>query len=264
MGEVYKRAIATRCVGVGLLILVGFPALAQAQENRCVACHFRIAVEEPGLSASRIDLSAHLDEWETSAHAAAQVGCDACHRGEPEATTLAAAHQGVLSSGNPASPVHLANIAATCGGCHAGQLTAFQTSRHYQLLEAGQRFAPTCMTCHGAVAARLPSTRVITGQCATCHGPEGVAPISEHQELVRLMRERIQEHRYSLALVRMVIDRTDDADRRAMLTERYDEVEGPLTAAVAAWHAFAFDRAAAPLATAGALLDDMVRDLTPR
>ena len=118
------------------------------------------------------------------------------------------------------------------------------------------------MTCHGAVAARLPSTRGINGKCATCHGPEGVAPMSEHHELVRLMRERIQEHRYSLALVRTVIEYTEDSDRRADLVGKYDEATAPLTEAVAAWHAFAFDRAAEPLARAGARISALVQELT--
>ena len=246
----------------GLLMTVGFSSGPRAQDNRCVTCHFQTAAITEG-PRQRV-AQAHLDEWDTSAHAASSVSCDACHRGDADATVLADAHHNVLSSANPASPVYVGNIPATCGNCHVGQLDAFRTSRHYQLLVSGDRRAPTCMTCHGAVAARLPSTRGINSQCATCHGPDGVAPMSEHQELVRLMRERIQEHRYSLALVRTVIDRTEDPDRRADLVGKYDEAAAPLTTAVAAWHAFAFDRAAEPLARAGARIRAVVRGLTTR
>jgi hypothetical protein len=86
--------------------------------------------------------------------------------------------------------------------------------------------------------------------------------MSEHQELVRLMRERIQEHRYSLALVRTVIEYTEDSDRRADLVSKYDEAAAPLAEAVAAWHAFAFDRAAEPLARAGVRIGALVQELT--
>lgn len=248
-------------IAFSLLMVVGVSASAWAQENGCVTCHFQnaAAAEERQQATDR----GHLDDWERSTHARANVGCDSCHRGDPNVMTLTGAHEGVLSSANPASPVYASNIPSTCGGCHEGQLDAFQTSRHYQLLSSGDRRAPSCMTCHEALAVRLPSTRGINSKCALCHGPDGVAPISEHQELVRLMRERIQDHRYSLALVRTVIDHTANQERRADLERRHDEAVVPLTEAVEAWHAFAFDRAAAPLARAGASIEELVQDLTP-
>ena len=249
-------------LAVSLCVWVGFAAHLRGQENRCVACHFETAATAEGPQ-QRAE-QAHLDEWDTSAHAVSGVSCDSCHRGDSDTTDLVDAHQDVLSRDNPASPVHRQNIPATCGSCHLGQLNAFETSRHAQLLARGDQRAPTCATCHGAVAARLPSTRGISSKCAACHGPEGVAPLSEHQELVRLMRERIQEHRYSLALVRMVIENTRNPNRRADLVGKHDEAAAPLIEAVAAWHAFAFDRAAAPLALAGEQISALVDELTPR
>ena len=78
------------------------------------------------------------------------------------------------------------------------------------------------------------------------------------------MWERILEHRYSLALVRTVIEYTESPSRRADLTDRYEEAAAPLADAVAAWHAFAFDRAAEPLARAGDRIRALVEELTPR
>ena len=243
------------CAAVFVLLTVGF---LQAQENRCASCHF-----DRLTSRDRAE-QAHLDDWDTSAHAGAGVGCEACHRGDPEALTLAAAHRDVLSPDNPASPVHARNIPETCGGCHVGQLDGFVASRHDQLLSGGDTRAPSCTTCHGAVAARLPSTRGISNRCALCHGPGGLVPISDHHELVRTMRDSIQEHRYSLALVRAVIEGTSDPTRRADLTERYDAARSPLADAVAAWHEFDFERAGPPLERADerirALLDQLIPD----
>lgn len=251
-----------RWIAVGFVGLVGLVDGPRAQENRCVACHFETAAVAEG--PQQRTAQAHLDEWDTSMHAASDVSCDSCHRGDPEATDLIDAHQDVLSPTNPASPVNVNNIPETCGSCHLGQLAAFRTSRHAQLLASGDQRVPQCATCHGSVAARLPSTRGITSKCVTCHGPAGVAPLSEHQELVRLMRERILEHRYSLALVRTVIENTRNPDRRAELVDKHDEAAAPLTAAVEAWHAFAFDRAAAPLALAGTRIGALVQELTPQ
>ena len=240
-----------------LLIAVVIPCALSAQENSCVTCHFENV--SPGKAAEQ----AHLDDWDASPHAASQVGCDACHRGDPDAGTLADVHRDILSPNNPASSVYVRNIPETCGGCHLGQLDAFVTSRHDQLLASGDLRAPTCTTCHGAVGARLPPTRGISNKCAMCHGPDGAAPISDHQELVRLMRDRIQEHRYSLALVRTVIENTSNPNRRADLIRKYDGAVAPLDDAVAAWHAFAFDQATNPLERAGALIRELVDELTP-
>ncbi len=247
-------------LGCGVLVLVGLSRAVEAQENGCVTCHLEAAVSTERVASERT----HLDDWERSMHARVNVSCDACHGGDPDASNLASAHQEILSSANPASPVHPSNIPSTCGSCHTGQLDAFRTSRHFELLTSADRNAPSCTACHGSVASRLPSTRGINSTCATCHGPDGVAPISEHQELVRLMRERIEEHRYSLALVRTVIEYTSDQDRRADLERRHDEAEAPLADAVEAWHAFAFERAATPLANAGERIRALIDDLTPR
>ena len=240
-----------------LLAAAAAPAVAAAQENQCISCHFA-----RDSTITRVE-QAHLDDWDTSAHAAAQVGCEACHRGAPRARSLTDAHRDVLSPDNPASPVYVRNIPETCGACHLGQLDAFVTSRHDQLLASGDLRAPTCVTCHGAVGARLPPTRGISSRCATCHGPDGPAPRSDHHEQVRVMRDQIQEHRYSLALVRTVIEHTRDPERQLDLRRKHDEALAPLADAVAAWHAFAFGRAAIPLERAATRIRALVDELTP-
>ena len=116
--------IAPVALAVALLIPLG----ARAQDSECVSCH------TARYASFSSDERAHFDDWRESIHAAAGVGCTACHEGNSEAETRAEAHDGVLGSSPPASPVHARNIPATCGACHTEQRLSFETSRHHQRL----------------------------------------------------------------------------------------------------------------------------------
>ena len=78
------------------------------------------------------------------------------------------------------------------------------------------------------------------------------------------MRERIQENRYSLSLVREAIENTRNEDRRAQLVRLFEDAMVPLGAAVAAWHAFDFDRATEPLGNAEAQIRELMEQLEAR
>ncbi len=169
------------------------------------------------------------------------MGCEACHGGNADSFEAFRAHQGILNSRNPASPVNRLNIARTCGKCHAGPFVAFQKSRHYALLRGGDDYAPSCVTCHGDVAANLLSPKGLESQCTVCHGPEGVAPRPDHPSDGRLMQEGIAEVRASLRAARDLIARIDDDTRRANLEEAYEQAEVPVIQATQSAHAFVFD-----------------------
>lgn len=246
----------------GALALVCLVSTPGAQQNQCVSCH--VSSRAPTGVATATVAPQHTADWDWSAHGAADVGCDACHGGDPEAPDLVGAHERVLRSTNPASPVHFRQIPSTCGTCHPDQHQAFETSRHSELVRNGVTRAPTCLTCHGAVAANFPDTRGIGSVCASCHGPTGSAPMSEYQTQVRLMRELISDDRYQLALVRTVIAHTRSGARREELEAAYREAEAPLAEATAAWHSFTFDTAVEPLALAGRRITALLERLTPQ
>lgn len=241
------------------LIGIILPLSAHGQDNQCVSCHLDRV--ETSSSQSLSLARDHLDDWDRSVHAASDVGCDACHGGNPRAQSEVEAHERILSSTNPAGPVYFRNLPDTCGGCHAPQLEAFETSRHYGLLQAGVRRAPTCGTCHGAVAARFPATRGIESVCASCHGQDGSAPMSEYQAQVGLMRALIQDNRYQLALARTVIGHIRDPERREALDAAYRDAAAPLDDATAAWHSFTFDTAVDPLELAGRRISALIEQL---
>lgn len=224
-----------------LATLVFGTAPAAAQQSRCADCHFA----NPSAPAAE-----HLADWDRSPHGRNGIGCESCHRGNASTFESFQAHQGVLNSLNPASPVAHANLPRTCGGCHIGPFVAFQKSRHFALLESGENAAPSCSTCHGAVAGQLPSPKGLYNHCSSCHGPDGIAPRPNRAAEGQLLLEGIQEVRAMLNEADSLIDRIDDADRRRQAEYDWQQAEVPLIEAANAGHAFIFDNLKERLDTA--------------
>jgi len=159
------------CVRIPMLVVLLLAALVVARASaqpvtRCAACHFANMSSVPGAE--------HLGEWQRSAHAKQQVGCDKCHGGDPWTYLPADAHRGVLHPSRPGSPVNAMNLVGTCGQCHRANATAFNGSLHQSLVRSDERRAPNCTTCHGAMRAEVPSPAALEQHCAACH-PAGSA-----------------------------------------------------------------------------------------
>jgi len=79
----------------------------------------------------------------------------------------------ILPALDPSSSVHRNNVPVTCGQCHAGVLTTFQTSIHGQEVKAGNPKAPVCIDCHTAHEIRRVDMEAwqldIVRECGTCH-----------------------------------------------------------------------------------------------
>jgi len=231
-------------IAVSVMGMVAVASAADAQGlggSRCADCHFA----NPGsVSAS------HLSDWDTSAHGRRNVGCESCHGGDPKSFEPFIAHQNILPRSNPASPVNSMNLGKTCGTCHAGPFVQFQKSKHYELLRAGDRNAPTCATCHGEAAGVRLSPRALEGQCAQCHGAGKIAPRPENPINGRLALEGLRETRTLLKDARTAIGRVKDPNRRAALERDAQQVEVPIVEATAAGHAFVYTQLEERLATA--------------
>lgn len=234
------RRLATCLVVVAVGLLVPREGRAQSQ-SRCADCHFA----NPGSVSP-----AHLSEWDLSAHGRRNVGCETCHGGNPRSFEPFVAHQEILAFTNPASPVHRANVPRTCGTCHTGPLTAFQRSRHYELLRAGDRNVPTCATCHGEAAGTRLSPKALEAQCAQCHGTGKIAPHPDYAPQGRLALEGLRETRALLKDVRTAIARVKDPARRKGFEEAAQQAEVPIIEATQAGHAFIYDQLDERLATA--------------
>ena len=214
------------------MVVAAPPAAAQTSRSTCADCHF-----------ARPDSPAqdHLLNWDRSPHARHNVGCEKCHDGNATTFESLGAHAGILSAAHPKSPVNRRNLPTTCGGCHIGPFVAFQDSRHYQLLATGTADGPTCSTCHETVGARLLSPKALEGRCASCHGPEEVAPRAGRARNARATYEQLAAIRAELKLADARIKKVADPARRALLADVYQQAEIPLTRAVHAGHRFVYD-----------------------
>lgn len=223
-------------LGVAAIVAISLlawsrPSDAQ-QVSRCADCHY---------AQVNVPAQDHLFDWDRSPHARNGVGCEKCHGGNATVFESSIAHRGILDPANRKSPVHRTNLPATCGGCHVGPFVAFQDSRHYALLKAGDEHGPTCSTCHDAVAGTLLSPSGLEKQCGRCHGPKEVAPRAERARQARAMYETLNIVREQLKIARTMIKRVDDPQRRADLMEEYEQASVPVTRAVNAGHKFVYD-----------------------
>jgi hypothetical protein len=208
------------------------PHEAVAQQNSCADCH----LSRPDIRGAR-----HVADWDAGPHGRNNVGCQACHGGNPATCESFRAHQGMLHRSHPASPVGRISLPGTCGQCHGGPYAAFRKSRHYELVRAGDRDAPTCATCHGEVAGVLLSPRALEAQCASCHGVGKVAPNNDLPPEGRLTLEAIRAARAELKEAEALIRRVTDASRRAAFEDAAAEAAVPLVAATNDAHAFVFE-----------------------
>lgn len=230
MTTMFRWRLLVAAIAAGL-----WAAAASAQippRNGCGDCHLATP-DAPGKN--------HVLDWDRSPHGRNNVRCSACHGGNPGTFEPLQAHAGMLNATNPQSPVNPKNLPATCGTCHVGPFVAFQSSRHYELLQSGDDRGPTCTTCHGDTDGRLLSATALGTQCAHCHGPHEVAPRAGRVAQVREQYEALGVVREQLKLARNLIKRVDDKTRRAPLQSELEQAEIPLTRAINAGHTFVYD-----------------------
>jgi hypothetical protein len=252
------KALAAR-IALLVTVLTGVPLLAQSQQSRCADCHF--ANPPQGVFTPSGDASRHLRDWDNSAHARANVGCERCHGGDATTFDSLQAHRTVLHWSNPAGPVNRVNLPRTCGSCHTGPFAAFQKSRHYALLTSGNREVPTCATCHGEAGENRPSPKSLESECRSCHRAGRPAGRPEHPALGRRMLEGVRDTRAQLKEARRLIDRVSDRARRERLNQAAQQVEVPLTEATQAGHSFVYTNLEERLGVARRRLSALVEAL---
>lgn len=213
--------------------VMGSAGVVHGQVSRCADCHFA-RPDAPGQN--------HVSDWDRSPHRRANVGCEACHGGDASTFESFMAHRDIVPPGLPSSPVSRQNLPRTCGACHAGPFVAFQSSRHFELLEGGDRQGPTCSTCHGEAGGRVLSARALEGRCGSCHGPNEVAPRAQRAESVRVLYEQISAVRGQQDLAQSLIRRVRDAARRSELEDAFEQARVPLVQAIDAGHRFVYDQ----------------------
>lgn len=175
-------------VSTGFLILI---PEANAIENSCIDCHktltpfieeqkrfnqIRIQHLERNVACSlecheervRQLAKANYEQWSESLHALKGIACEACHGGDPKQPAKEKAHAGIKNTTDPESSTYYTNVPMTCGKCHSKELTNFESSKHFQRLEA-LKLAPTCTTCHVPHTFTVMNPEDFRNSCGTCH-----------------------------------------------------------------------------------------------
>lgn len=230
----------------------GSQAPPASSANPCAACHLRLVHTHSGIT--------HVDQWVTSRHAWYRVGCEKCHGGDAAASDQPAAHRGVVKSADPSSTVHRMALPATCGRCHSPEASAFARSTHRQLLSRGDAGAPTCTSCHGSMAADVPSPAALEKQCLSCHrdDPESRASAAKRQlEVLRRLRTTLKRVKVGIAVM-------TNPDRRASLSTEWSEADMSLREVAASIHAFDLRRVEERLNTSTAKIERLVVEVARR
>lgn len=132
----------------------------------CGRCH----AGRPTLEKGRLRGGSVLARFEDSIHGKAlrdkglvvAPSCASCHGGHD-----------IRRAGDPQSRVHRDAIPATCGGCHAGIKSEYETSIHWAQHAAGSAKGAVCSDCHsahGIEATGVAAWRLdVVRECGTCH-----------------------------------------------------------------------------------------------
>lgn len=248
-----------RCLWLILVSSAGLvlasPAAQIGPQSGCADCHY----SRP--DSPRRD---HLEAWDRSPHGRNNIGCEKCHGGNPKVFEPQLAHTGMLRAANAKSPVNRRNLPTTCGGCHTGPFVAFQESRHYALLQAGDNRGPSCSTCHGEVDGRVLSPKALASRCNRCHGPKEVVPRAERARQVREQYEGLTVVREQMKLAQSLIRRVDDQKQRAAFNNALEQAQLPLARAVNAGHRFVYDELREHLAVAQQRVEALLSTLANR
>lgn len=153
---------------IGLILGVFFLSTSSvlAAGNSCITCHESLL---PSTQRAH-----NFSEWQDSVHARSGVTCEQCHGGNPKTTDVKQAHQGIIRSTQPNSPLYYKNIANTCGKCHAPEATEYKKSFHARELARTGR-GPNCTTCHGSMATQILTPQELEQTCSLCHSLRPVA-----------------------------------------------------------------------------------------
>jgi len=150
-------------------------SIPPALDTACVRCH---------TTSLRGTMRVHLREWARSPHAAHGIGCHDCHGGDPRQTDVTTAHAPTAADEGLSGPQHADRL---CVRCHAESARAFERNPHYALIQAGDRLMPGCVTCHGAEGVDPISPERLEAVCNQCHGPGSSRPHPGAAGAIRLL-----------------------------------------------------------------------------
>ena len=186
-------SIRRMILAIVMVAISAFSAFA-AEDTVCIQCH-------GGLEGV---LSAPVDLWRSSVHAANGISCHDCHGGDPTDFEMAMApERGFI--GVPS----YTEVPDFCGRCHIGVKEDYLASAHGQALEAG---GAQCVMCHGNHAVQYASIDLINEEsCSRCHDYERAARVKAEISDTEAMLARLESSVASLHRVGIDTSRLEDS-----------------------------------------------------
>ncbi|MBE2228841.1 MAG: cytochrome c3 family protein [Ignavibacteria bacterium] len=133
---------------------------------KCYECHTKHDIKpakEFAKEQTKSCLSCHkqknIQHYSQSVHAKNNVTCESCHQG-----------------GHNVKKISKQEVASTCGKCHGDHQKDFKNSIHSQVLNKGNKDAPTCTDCHGSHKIIRGKISVESQACLDCHLDEKKFP----------------------------------------------------------------------------------------
>jgi cytochrome b subunit of formate dehydrogenase len=167
------------CHGHGHRVVLGSdpgsPVAKRRLADTCGACH----ANPDFLARHRIPFARPVEAYRLSVHGRAVASGD---EAAPSCSDCHGGHE-IASGRDSVSPIARANVASTCGACHAEIQETWAASIHGQAAALGAPGAPVCTDCHGEHAilgkgepgSPVHKTRVAAVTCGRCHADERLA-----------------------------------------------------------------------------------------
>lgn len=187
--------------------------------DACLECH-----ESSVFKVKHKLLYDYFIVYETSVHGLAGLSCVDCHGGDATATgDKDAAHEGIKAK------ERAAYAAAACDSCHEHEAFAFNNSEH-TMGRDGEKHAPTCVSCHGAMEMDVIFAGKVKKSCLNCHDDDGPEGVAGRAEIV-------------LARVNTIMGFMDYVEAQDPDSASMGELRGGFDRLTAAWHRFDLEEA---------------------
>jgi len=147
---------------VALVFVLLSPAICSALTKECLSCH-RLPAFIGMVKSEETAITVDRKDYEDSVHG--NIDCENCHEGYaigPHGPLLASQYREVASW--------------ACRKCHEKPYKDYFESRHGHEYRKGERYVPTCVSCHGAhyivlikdegaITSRLSAPKDLCGRC---------------------------------------------------------------------------------------------------
>ncbi len=174
-----------------LFLLMSFLLFASVENSTCLDCHAdkESAVKELD-NGKTISVYVNPEVFKHSVHG--DLSCTDCHTDLENLTEDDFPHEENLKK-------------VDCGNCHDDVVSDFKHSAHFKAFEKGNKFAPTCVSCHGkhdilpSDDKKSPINKAnVVNLCSSCHNGKNLSNVKGLNYPDVLTAYKKSEHYYQI------------------------------------------------------------------